>query len=185
MTQPRFILALISFTLFACPASAGDCLRLCDYSFMQTATAQDINTEIDKGADLHARTTDSLSPLHFAALSGNTEAVSALLAAGADVEVRTKNNSTPLHLAAIRGNAPTINTLLKAGANREARNRLAGTPLHYAAGNGNAETITALLNAGANARARGLDGEIPYDLARLSGKLTGTKVLQRLKDAAQ
>ena len=128
MTQPRFILALILFTLFAFPASAGDCLRLCDYSFMQTATAQDINAEIDKGADLHARTTDSLSPLHFAALSGNTEAVSALLAAGADVEVRTKNNSTPLHLAAIRGNAPTITALLKAGANREARNRLAAPP---------------------------------------------------------
>ena len=125
-----FLTAL--FTLFAFPAHAGDCLRLCDPGFMQTATAQDIRAEIDKGADIKARTTDSLSPLHFAALLNNAEAVTAIVNAGADVEARTKNESTPLHLAAIRGSAATITALLKAGANEKARGPDGDTPYDLA-----------------------------------------------------
>ena len=146
MTHIRIPLAALLaalLTLLTSPTFAGDCLRLCDPDFMATASAQDIDAEINKGADFQARTQDGLSPLHLAALRRNAEAVMALLAAGADVEARTKNLSTPLHLAAIRGNAQTITALLKAGANSEARNRLAGTPLHYAAANGNAETVLA------------------------------------------
>ena len=75
--------------------------------------------------------------------------------------------------------------MLNAGAVLDARKTLSGTPLHYAAGNGNAEAVTALLNADANAKSRGLDDETPYDLARLTGRLTGTEELQRLRDAAQ
>ncbi|MGB0163597.1 MAG: hypothetical protein ACPF9M_09080 [Candidatus Puniceispirillaceae bacterium] len=58
------------FTLFAGPLFAGDCMRLCDLAFMQSATAEDIQAEIDKGADIGAGDEEGYTPLHFAAYWG-------------------------------------------------------------------------------------------------------------------
>ena len=52
-TAPIFAFVLLAF--FSIPANAGDCMRLCDLSFMETATAKDIQAEIAKGADIEAR----------------------------------------------------------------------------------------------------------------------------------
>lgn len=52
-TAPIFILILLAF--FSIPTNAGDCMRLCNLSFMKTATAKDIQEEIAKGADIEAR----------------------------------------------------------------------------------------------------------------------------------
>ncbi len=61
-TRPALAALLIAlFTLFAFPAFAGACMRLCDRDFMATATAQDIQAEINKGADIGARGEDGVT----------------------------------------------------------------------------------------------------------------------------
>ena len=91
------------FTLFAGPLFAGDCMRLCDLAFMQSATAEDIQAEIDKGADIGAGDEEGYTPLHFAAYWGNAETVTALLNAGANGKARTEDDKTPFDLAKEEG----------------------------------------------------------------------------------
>src|ERR1022692_3090507 len=79
-----------------------------------------------------------------AAQCGNTQRVSALLAAGADVHAWT---DSALRLAAFNGNARTIQTLLASGADAHAFD---DTALRWAADNGHTETVQTLLAAGAD-----------------------------------
>ena len=146
---PLAVLLTALFTLLAAPSFAGDCLRLCDQAFMQSATAQDIRAEIDKGADIGAGDEEGYTPLHWAALLNNVQSVKALLEVGANTEARTKLDLTPLHLAASVGYVEAVKTLLKGGADFHAKadNRI--TPLTVAIQSSFSESVIALLEAGA------------------------------------
>lgn len=67
------------------------------------------------GADVHARTADGATLLHYAALGGNARVVQFLLANGADPEATTRSGMTPLALAEQRGHAQVV-ALLRAEA---------------------------------------------------------------------
>lgn len=95
---PLIAILTTLFTLIASPVVAGDCTRLCKSDFIRDATAQDIQAEINKGADVRARTEDGLTPLHNAARWGKAEAVIALLQAGADGKARDEDGKTPFDL---------------------------------------------------------------------------------------
>ena len=66
-----------------------------------------------------------LTPLHEAALNGDTETVLALVSAGADIHARSMGDFTPLHLAAAEGQTETALALVSAGADIHARSRCA------------------------------------------------------------
>ena len=70
-------------------------------------------------ADLNARDTEGLTPLHLAVLTGGYPLVHALLAHGADVKMKDNRGRTPLHLA-LTGEPENFRsrprTVLKAGA---------------------------------------------------------------------
>ena len=70
---------------------------------MQSATAEDIQAEVDKGADIGAGDEEGYTPLHFAAYWGNAETVTALLNAGANGKARTEDDKTPFDLAKEEG----------------------------------------------------------------------------------
>lgn len=70
-----------------------------------------------------------LSPLSWAALSGNDPAVSLLIARGADVRWRDAGGNTPLHQAALFCHPGTVRLLLGHGADPSVNNRTASTPL--------------------------------------------------------
>ncbi|MYA36262.1 MAG: ankyrin repeat domain-containing protein, partial [Gammaproteobacteria bacterium] len=53
--------------------------------------------------------------LHEAAMSGDADAVRALIEAGADVEAR-RNDRTPIFFAAVFGHADAVRALIEAGA---------------------------------------------------------------------
>ena len=138
MTPPRLSLTAMLIavtTLFALTAFSGDCMRLCEREFMRDATAQEIQAEIKRGADIRGRDNRGFTTLHYAAYEGNAEVVTALLAAGEDIEAKANFNSTPLHVAAGWGGPEVVIALIEAGANGKARNEEGDTPFDLAKDN--------------------------------------------------
>ena len=107
--------------------------------------------------------------LHWAARTGQTATVAALLAAGADANVPDPDGMTPLHFAAMNGQIEAVRLLLAAGADPHAQDSLGRAPLHYAAFSDNTAVLDALRSAGADPGAPGLAadhrGETPLHLA--------------------
>jgi len=116
-----------------------------------------------------------------AAMTGDREAVRALLQKGADVNAAQGDGVTALHWAATRGDAELTTMLLVAGANVRAATRFAGyMPLHVAAERGVAPVVQALVKAGADANATTSRGTTPLMLAASAGD---TGALTALLDA--
>lgn len=80
---------------------------------------------------------DGYSPLHRAAYSGHTEALSALLAAGATINPHTIDGWTPLHSACRWSRVAVASLLLRHGADLNAQTNGGLTPLHLAASHSN------------------------------------------------
>ena len=72
---------------------------------------------------------DGLTPLHYAAVSGNALLVRALLVGGADVNARDDNGRTPLHLSLCSVPSPSVvDELIAAGADVESIDNDGRTP---------------------------------------------------------
>jgi ankyrin repeat protein len=90
------------------------------------------------------------TPLHYAALYGNTESVRILLDRGADPNARNKSEATPLIYGAY--NFDKTRLLIEKGGDVNAQSSIGSTPLSVAAFvHGNAATVRLLLEKGAAA----------------------------------
>jgi uncharacterized protein len=106
-----------------------------------------------------------------AAMSGNREAVRALLKEGADVNTAQADGMTALHWAAQKGDVELAKVLLYASANLRATTRIGGyTPLLIASRNGDAAMIKALLDGGADPNNATTNGTTALMLASAAGK---------------
>jgi ankyrin repeat protein len=116
------------------------------------------------GADVQGRT-----PLHYAALADDADAVSALLSEGADPNVPDRLGFTALHLAAQEGAIPAATTLLAGRAQVDVVNSYGNTPLFTAVFNsrGRGELIRLLRRHGADPRHPSNTGQTPAGLALL------------------
>ena len=122
-----------------------------------------------------------LTSLHWAAASGNVEAVRFMLAppVGADPGAARNNNFTPLHSAAMQGHAAACELLLAAGAGVNIQTdpqRYA--PLHSAAFAGHIDAIRVLLDHGADRGLVNYRNERPADTARRTGQEEAARVLE-------
>jgi len=118
------------------------------------------------------------APVAEAAMSGDREAVRALLKQGVDVNAAMGDGMTALHWAAKKGDVELAQMLLYAGANVKAMTRLGGfTPLLMASEMGNAEIIAMLLSAGADAKVTTTNGTTPLMLAAVAGRAEAVKLL--------
>lgn len=73
------------------------------------------------------------TPQHEAALTGQAEAMRALLKAGASPNVKESvHGGTPLHVAAFNGHLAVVKVLVSAGANVNSRDHEGWTPLSQA-----------------------------------------------------
>jgi hypothetical protein len=87
---------------------------------------------IDKGAQVEAKDTCDVTPLHWAAIKGLIEVVSLLCDYGADIEARTDSGMRPLHYAAYHGNISVVKDLIEVrNADINARDDMGKTPLWW------------------------------------------------------
>ena len=127
--------ALAAILLTIATQAGAACGNLCDRNWWKTATAADVQAELDGGADVMARDKYGKTPLHRAAYSDTPANIQALLAAGADVMARDRDGDTPLYWAASNGTPANIQALLDAGADAKAKNKHGHTPWDYAQNN--------------------------------------------------
>lgn len=120
--------------------------------------------------------TRGVTPLLYAAQSGNTESVKLLLEAKADVRARNNYGATPLFLAA--SSPEKVRLLLAAGAEPDAATKMGRTPLMIAAsGGGSTESVRLLLNAGADPKKADERGTTALLTAATYGSLSSLKLL--------
>ena len=84
-------------------------------------------------ADVNAQNPEGATPLHDAALAGQTAVAVALLEHGARIDARdTESGATPLHRAASWGRREMVELLLSKGADPNAKDNNGRTPLDLA-----------------------------------------------------
>jgi ankyrin repeat protein len=125
---------------------------------VQAAQARDINAVramLKTGSDVNVAQGDGMTALHWAAMQGDVEMTTMLVAAGANLRATTRlGGYTPLHLAAQAGHPATVRTLLSAGASVDTLTATGATSLMLAARSGSSEVTTTLLELGANPNAK-------------------------------
>jgi ankyrin repeat protein len=72
------------------------------------------------------------TPLHVAAIQGDTRMISLLLDAGAEIDARGEYGHTPLHEAVGQGHIEAVRLLLSRGADASVTNDWGQTPKHSA-----------------------------------------------------
>jgi ankyrin repeat protein len=120
----------------------------------------------------------AVSDVADAVMSGNKDALRALLQRKADVNAPQVDGTTALHWAVRADDLTTADLLLRAGANPSTANREGSTPLQLAAMNGNPAMIERLIKAGVNPNtALSKFGDTALMMAARTGKPDAVKVL--------
>lgn len=78
--------------------------------------------------------------------------------------------NTPLKVAVVWGDVEAVCSLLDAGADPNIRCEDGYTALHHAAAGNHVQIGRLLINKGARTDVQNVDGQTPYDLARLLGR---------------
>lgn len=110
------------------------------------------------------------TPLGWAALAGEAEAMKFLIKAGADTQARDIFDFTVLHLAAMSDKPAAVEVALDLGIDLHAAAMDKMTPLHIAAAVNAVKAIPMLIEAGADTTIKNKQGETPYVTAKEWGK---------------
>eukprot|EP00008_Paramoeba_atlantica_P002994 CAMPEP_0201487848 /NCGR_PEP_ID=MMETSP0151_2-20130828/15683_1 /ASSEMBLY_ACC=CAM_ASM_000257 /TAXON_ID=200890 /ORGANISM="Paramoeba atlantica, Strain 621/1 / CCAP 1560/9" /LENGTH=163 /DNA_ID=CAMNT_0047873003 /DNA_START=28 /DNA_END=519 /DNA_ORIENTATION=- len=122
---------------------------------------------------------NELTPLHYAAVSGQTEIVDFLLEKGADVNAARNNNFFPLHSAAMKGHASICQKLIEKGASPNVQTNPQGySPCHSAAWAGHTDAVMVLVKAGTDLSLRNYHNDRPIDTAQKNGHVGTVSALQ-------
>jgi ankyrin repeat protein len=128
-----------------------------------------VDALLDAGADPRMRGFGGMSPLHAAALSGQSEIARMLVERGAEVDALDNLGRTPLltYASGAVHNPVILQILLKGGANPNAADQSTDiSVLDYVAIQGHANEAELLVTAGANVNARdNRFGETPLHFA--------------------
>jgi ankyrin repeat protein len=131
-----------------------------------------IDMLVECGADVDANSGLG-TPIQWAAMADQPEAVRRLLQCGADPNLRAlqkqgedRNLPSPVVVSASMNQTQICKLMLDGGANATLCDTDGTTSLHHAAENGNKELVFALLENGADPFAKDVRGKTPIDVAR-------------------
>jgi len=143
--------------------------------------------ESGHGSALHARTSDGLVPIHFAALNGHSSTVHTLrevLPEFSGQFLVSSEGETPLHVAAVMGRVDAIRALLDTSLDPAETEELlhfhdsAGrAPIHRAAGNGHADAVRLLWQSSTSLQIKAGSGDTPLHIAAQRCQLRAVQVL--------
>jgi ankyrin repeat protein len=119
------------------------------------------------------------TPLHEAALKGQTAVVKFLLAHHAEVNTCDMYGQTPLFDAAMNGHMEAAKLLLLDGADINIKDNEGQTPLHKAAWGGYTELVKFLLAKGADINAKDNNGMTPLREVELKGRDESAALLRQ------
>lgn len=143
---------------------------------VQLSQKEKIELLIAKGADIEARDSLGLTPLHWAFItSKNNEMVKLLIAKGANIDARLKNGKTLLHDARI----DDAEQLIAMGADVNAKDNDGKTPLHVAAFWGRRDMAELLIANWANVNAKDNNGRTPLKETEIMGKKDVADLLRK------
>ena len=132
----------------------------------ERGSALGVRLQINKGANPNAADRDGVTALHYAAGTGESEAVRALLDAKADPSIRDEyKGQTPLQLAVQADSPEAVKLLLDAKADPNVPDFDGGTALHYAAANRSPTIARQLIDGGGDPGRADLQGHTPRDIA--------------------
>lgn len=130
-----------------------------------------------KRVNVNIQDADGLSPLHFAALSGNKELISILLEAQAAVDIKDNKGMRPLHYAAWQGKTEPMKMLLKAGSSVNGPSEEGQIPLHLSSQHGHYDGTEMLLQHQSNPCISDAAMKTPLDLACEFGRVGVVQLL--------
>jgi len=108
---------------------------------------------LEAGADPNARRYDTnRTPLHYAAMHGNTRMVTLLLKYGVDPNVQDYKGLTPLHYAVMRRRPDAVKLLLQHGADPTIRDNEGKTPIDHAREAGYTDILRILMERTATSK---------------------------------
>lgn len=100
------------------------------WSAVRAGDIETISHYLSDGADINARDSEfGMTPLSWAALLDQTEAIELLIQKGADVNAKNRDGGTPLHAAAFLGRTEAAELLIQKDADVNAKNNNGETPL--------------------------------------------------------
>ena len=109
-----------------------------------------VESLLNNGAVIEAKTLAGFRPLHLACCSGSLDCVEALLHFGAVINCPTNQSKlAPIHLASKHGYPNIVKLLIENGADVHCVDSGRKTPLHFAATSGHVDPAIVLINAGA------------------------------------
>jgi len=130
---------------------------------------EDIQSLLDRHANINTRDRSNNTPLHHASLNGHHQCIELLLDRHADIHAFGCHASTPLHYTSSKGNHQCIELLLDRHADINARAYTNSTPLHYTSSKGNHQCIELLLDRHADVNALAYNNYTPLHLASKHG----------------
>lgn len=126
------------------------------------------------GGNVNATDGNKATVIHYAAHSGNTDAISLLLKAGADINAQDAEGDSPLQYALVENHLEIVKLLVKAGANIHIKNSDGRAAVYWAK---NAETLQFLIKAGADANSGDNNGYTILQNAVRAGDIERIKLL--------
>jgi len=131
-----------------------------------------IKNLIDEGVDINLQNEIGYTPLHYAAMAGNTQVVELLITEGARIDINSSEDFkrkvySPLHLAVNYGRTEVVRLLISKSADVEIKDAGDCTPLHQAAYMGHKDIVEILLAADAQVDAQNRENHTSlYSAAR-------------------